>query len=243
MLNKGLGATKEPFEVVRPLFTLLFEVAHVLSNQQQHEAKDVHKRFENHLMRMQEQVGQSEAMRPALVHFLKVTESYAPHLFFCYQVAGLPKTNNDLEQAFGKVRAGERRATGRKGAIPGLVVHGPVRVTAALATRLHSFSAEELIPYDLTRWQHVRSGISSRQEARRKQFRFRKDPTAYLARLEEQLSKMSLRFLVFFRSFLDHTQSRCHFSACVGRSLYGTRCACADSCSQTHAAPDEWFQH
>jgi hypothetical protein len=122
-----------------------------------------------------------------------MTQSYAPHLFFCYQVADLPKTNNDLEQAFGKVRAGERRATGRCGAIPGLVVRGPVRLQAALATRLHLFTDEELVPHDLLAWRELRGQIASRQQARCQQFRFRKDPTAYLAALEERLSKMSLR--------------------------------------------------
>ncbi len=193
LLKKGLLATRELFAQVRPLFESLLRVAHVLSNQEQQEADAVQNHFEEELTRMREQAEQSEAGRSALLHFLKVTHSYAPHLFFCYQVADVPRTNNDLEQAFGKVRCGERRATGRRGAIPGLVVRGPVRLTAALATRLHLFSAEELIPEDLARWQQLRSQIAFRQEARCKQFRFRKDPLAYLAGLEEQLSKMSLR--------------------------------------------------
>jgi hypothetical protein len=193
LLKKGLLATTELFAHVRPLFTSLWRVAHVLSNQEQLEADVVQQRFEEQLTQMREQVEQSEAARSALLHFLKVTHSYAPHLFFCYQIADLPKTNNDLEQAFGKVRRSERRATGRRGAMPGLVVRGPVCVTAALATRLQLFSAEDLIPDDLARWQELRSQIAFRQEARCKQFRFRKNPLAYLANLEEQLSEISLR--------------------------------------------------
>lgn len=193
LLKKGLLATQALFAVVLPLFASLHQLAHVLGNQEQQEAETVQRRFAEHLALLREQAEQSELVRPALLHVLKVTQSYAPQLFFCYQIADLPKTNNDLEQAFGKVRAGERRATGRRGAIPGLVVRGPVRVTAALATRLHLFTDEELVPHDLLAWRDLRGQISSRQQARRKQFRFRKDPTAYLAALEEQLSKMSLR--------------------------------------------------
>lgn len=180
--------------MVRPLFALLLEGAEVLSNQERRKADEVRTRFEDFLLRMQVSAEQADAGHLALLHFLKVTQSYVPHLFFCYQIVDLPKTNNDLEQAFGKVRAGERRATGRRGAIPGLVVRGPVRVTAALATRLHLFSDEELVPDNLTRWRQLRSEVSSRQEARCKQVRFRQDPLAYLAALEERLSKMSLRF-------------------------------------------------
>jgi len=61
-------------------------------------------------------------------------------------VLGLPRTNNDLEHCFGVARVHERRATGRRGAIPGVVVRGSVRVIAAVVTREKSFSAEELRP-------------------------------------------------------------------------------------------------
>jgi hypothetical protein len=71
----------------------------------------------------------------ALANFAKVTRSYWPGLFHCYEVADLPRTDNDLEQLFGAHRYHERRASGRKVASPGLVVRGSVRLPAALATR------------------------------------------------------------------------------------------------------------
>jgi len=179
--------------VVRPLYESVHRIASVLRNQHQQSGETVKSLFEEHLTKMREHAEHADAGEPALLHFLKVTQRYAPHLFFRYQVADLPKTNNDLEQAFGKVRAGERRATGRRGALPGLVVRGPVRLTAALATRLHLFTDEELVPHHLPAWRLLREQISSRQEARRKQFRFRKDPDGYLADLEQRLSKISLR--------------------------------------------------
>src|SRR5438309_6905923 len=103
------------------------------------------------------QADQLEGLRPQLLHFLKVSESYAPHLFFCYQIPDLPRTNNALEQSFGQVRFHERRATGRKGALPGLVVHGAVRVQAALATRVKTFTANELVPHDIQAWRNLRA--------------------------------------------------------------------------------------
>lgn len=193
LLKKGLGATQELFASVRPLYACVHQVAHVLGNQDQQEAEAVQRNFAQQVLLIQEQAQKEPHLRPALLQFLKVTRSYAPHLFFCYQVADLPRTNNDLEQAFGSVRTAERRATGRRGAIPGLVVRGPVRVTAALATRLHLFTDDDLIPSDLLAWRLLRGRISSRQETRRKQFRFRKNPISYLASLELQLSKICLR--------------------------------------------------
>ena len=140
------------------------------------------------LMHMQEQASQLDpSWQQAIAHFLKVTQSYAPHLFFCYQIAALPRTNNGLEQSFGSVRRSERRATGRRGAVPALVVRGAVRVQAALATRVKTFTAQDLSPHDLHAWRAIRAEVSFRQEARRKQSRFRKNPSAYLADLESRL--------------------------------------------------------
>ena len=48
-----------------------------------------------------------------------------------YDVAGLPRANNDLERFFGSYRYHERRCSGRKVACPGTVVRGSVRLVAA----------------------------------------------------------------------------------------------------------------
>jgi len=42
-----------------------------------------------------------EGLGPALDHFRKVARSYRPGLFHATDVAGLPRTNNALEQLFG----------------------------------------------------------------------------------------------------------------------------------------------
>jgi len=47
--------------------------------------------------------------------------------------------------------------------------------------------AADLQPSDYQAWRQLRTQLRYRQEARRKQFRFRKDPAAYLAALEAQL--------------------------------------------------------
>jgi hypothetical protein len=131
-------------------------------------------------------------LAPAIDRFHRVTISYAPGLFHCYDVPHLPPTNNALEQFFGSVRYHERRATGRKGASPGLVVRGAVRVVAAVVTRGHSFDDVALRPTDLPAWQALRQQLRTRQDARCAQRRFRHDPDAYLAALEDALVRASL---------------------------------------------------
>jgi hypothetical protein len=134
----------------------------------------------------QDQLG---PLAPAAAHFLKVTASYWPGLFACYEVADLPATNNAWEQYFGSARHAERRATGRKSASPALVVRGAVRVVAvaAVATQRHPFTAAELCPADVQRWTTLRQQVKARHDTRRLQARFRRDPVSYLANLEERL--------------------------------------------------------
>ena len=84
-------------------------------------------------------------------------------------------------------RVHERRATGRRGAIPGVVVRGSVRVMAAVTSAQQVFSVEDLRPRDYQRWRDLRRQLQQREEARRQQWRFRKKPAAYLADVEARL--------------------------------------------------------
>lgn len=121
-----------------------------------------------------------------------MTRSYWPGLFRCYTTPDLPRTNNDLEHCFGVVRYHERRATGRRGASPTLVVRGQVRLAAVVGAGGRPLAADELRPADLAAWRTLRQTLEQRQGARRAQTRFRRDPARYLAALEAALLKLSL---------------------------------------------------
>lgn len=136
---------------------------------------------------MQEKKTSLGALSTAIDHFLHITNNFAAGLFHCYDMEGLPSTNNDLEHCFGVARVHERRATGRRGAIPGVVVRGSVRVIASVMTKQQIFQAQDLQPADYQRWRDLRTQLQYRQESRRHQWRFRKDPASYLAALETQL--------------------------------------------------------
>ena len=147
-------------------------------------------RYLAHVCQMQEQREQQADLGPlgeAIDHFCHLTDNFAAGLFQCYDVEGLPRTNNELEHCFGVARVHERRATGRRGAIPGVVARGSVRVIAAVTTKQHIFAAQELQPSDYRRWYELCAQLQQREECRRQQWRFRKDPASYLATLEAQL--------------------------------------------------------
>ena len=128
----------------------------------------------------------------AIDHFLKVTRSYWSGLFHCYDIPDLPRTNNDLEHLFGQHRYLERRITGRKVTSSALVIRGSVRIVAAVMTRLHPFSAEQLVPQSIHAWQTLRTDLQVARRKRTLQRRFRQDPHAYLSDLEQRLTQLIL---------------------------------------------------
>ena len=128
----------------------------------------------------------------AVDHFLKVSRSYWPGLFACYDTADLPRTNNDLERAFGSHRYHERRATGRKGASPALVLRGSARLIAGLATRQRAVTAADLAGADPAAWERLRAELEVRRQRRVERRQFRRDPASYLKALEDKLHQSGL---------------------------------------------------
>jgi hypothetical protein len=143
-------------------------------------------------MRQAAATAEEPSVGEGLRHFLKVTKSYWPGLFRCYESADLPRTNNDLEHAFGSHRYHERRASGRRRASPGLVVMGSARVISSLATRLRPEEGLVLSPGYVEDWQELRAELEQRRESRRQQHRFRHDPAGYLQQLEQRCLQLLL---------------------------------------------------
>jgi hypothetical protein len=187
LLAKGLKATAALWPPLQSAYQLVHQAAEILANHQQHTGTQVRERYLAHVRQMQKQQASLEPLGEAIEHFCHITDNFAAGLFQCYDVEGLPRTNNELEHCFGIARVHERRATGRRGAIPGVVVRGSVRVITAVVTKEQIFSAQELRPRDYQRWRDLRAHLQQCEETRRQQWRFRKNPAAYLAALEAQL--------------------------------------------------------
>jgi len=193
LLTKGIAVTEALWSDVQRGYALVHRAAHILTNVDHLPSQKMQHQYERLLEEMRYHVFPTDHLRQMTATFLKVTASYWPGLFHCYDVAEFPRTNNDLEHVFGSTRYHERRATGRKQASPGLVVRGSVRVVAAVATQNNHFSGSDLAPCDLAQWRMLRKQVEYRHEARREQHRFRKNPEHYLLALEEQLSQRTMR--------------------------------------------------
>jgi hypothetical protein len=56
----------------------------------------------------------TETEKACLTHFLKVSMSLRPRLICCYDLPGLPRTNNDMEGYIRGLKTRYRRVSGRK---------------------------------------------------------------------------------------------------------------------------------
>ena len=186
LLAKGLERTRALWPDVRATYRWVHAAARLLKNTAGRAAEDVKARYARLIEEWGRRKDACGRLGEAVDHFLKVTDSYRPGLFHYLEVPDLPATNNDLEQFFGAQRHPERRTTGRKTASPSLVVRGPVRVLAATLTRLAPVSAADLAAVDVATWRQTRERLRQRHHARVMRARFRRNPAAYLAALEQR---------------------------------------------------------
>lgn len=187
-MDRGLEETATLWADIRTAYRWIHTAARILDNEANEASAKVRQRYQGVLGAMQRWRTSVGDLQAGIQHFIKVTRSYWPGLFHCYDIPGLPRTNNDLEHVFGTYRYHERRTTGRKKGTPALVIRGSARIVAAAATQLHTFSAADLAVVAISDWHTLRSELDKRRYQRRLQRRFRRDPGAYLAELEKLLS-------------------------------------------------------
>jgi hypothetical protein len=164
----------------------------ILENEQQQDSESVKEEYQLLMKSMLENKEKAGELKDTIDHFLKVTASYGDGLFHCYDLEGLPRTNNDLEQTFGSFRHHQRRCTGQKKSPVSTVVRGSSRLIAAIATKLKTFRDSDLAQVNLKQWRKVRSELKQINHSRIQQRRFRKDPDVYLESLENELLQLIL---------------------------------------------------
>ncbi len=192
LLSTGLEQTASLWTPLTVAYDWVHQVAIILDNETGQDAQTVQQNLSRLLNEMEHQKARVGELADAIAHFLKVTQSYWSGLFHCYEVEGLPRTNNDLEHVFGQLRHHQRRVTGRKVAPASLVLRGSVRLIAVVATRVQTFTVAEFAAVSSETWQNARSQLQKHHSKRLQQLRFRHDPDGYLAELEAKYLQLAL---------------------------------------------------
>ena len=112
LLTKGLQATAALWPPLQRAMNWCIRPRRFLPMTSNTPGAQVRERYLAHVSQMQEQKAEVGPLGEAIDHFAHITGNFAAGLFHCYDVKGLPRTNNELEHCFGVARVHERRATG-----------------------------------------------------------------------------------------------------------------------------------
>ena len=122
-------------------------------------------------------------------HLLRLTGRYAPGLFHCYDIPGLPRTDNDLESLFGRVRRQTLLTSGPYHARQRLHEEGAWLLFEVVSNEHEQ--VERLQRVSLEEWRKERQRIREHQTSFTDDRRFRRQSPKYLAELEAQAAKIA----------------------------------------------------
>jgi len=124
-------------------------------------------------------------LRSPLQHVVIVLRRLGDGLYHSYDVPGLPRTDNALEQFYRRVKAQQRRITGRKRADAFVVRVGGFAVYAtACSETTEAEMRRQLAQVPAVAWQQERARLRANQLRQTKMRRFRLHRATYLADLE-----------------------------------------------------------
>jgi hypothetical protein len=191
MVRRALDSTALAWPPIAVAFGWVHRAAHILGPEEC-SSQSVRRQLGGSLGAMRCHRASAGSLASGVSPFVKVSRSYWPGLFACSDTPDLPRTNNDLEQAFGSHRYHERRTTGRKGASPSLVLRGSVKLLAGLAARRQEVTGEQLSKAGPAVGREKRAELEKRRARRTDRRRFRQDAEAYLHDLENNLNQSRL---------------------------------------------------
>jgi hypothetical protein len=131
-------------------------------------------------------------LRPKLEHLVTVLRRLEDRLDHCYDVPGLPRTDNDLEQFYRRLKSQERRITGhRRSDSFVLRVGGCAAYALAASDDPESAVLAALSTVPPSAWQRERAILRANQERQTKMRRFHLHRAAYLADLEARWAQLT----------------------------------------------------
>ncbi|MCP3703075.1 MAG: hypothetical protein GY954_09125, partial [Alteromonas sp.] len=122
-------------------------------------------------------------------HLLALTERYSKGLFHCYDIAGLPRTNNDIESLFGRVRRQALLTSGQHHAKHRIHEQGAWLLFDIVANEHQQL--ERLKRVSLEDWQKERQRILTHQATFTAHRSFCRNPQKYLAELEARAAEVA----------------------------------------------------
>ena len=188
---------QEPVASLKRMRDWVFKAEHILSGtwadcEEALTNATVAERFDrwcSQLAESRQVEGYSEHEQQCLEHFLQITHNLRPHLIHCYDVVGLPRTNNDMERSIRSLKTRYRRISGRKNWNSYLLRYGSrVAYYDGLHRQAEAEAAfeERLKRVSHSQWQAARLQSRARHSTQLKMWRFRHKREHFLQTLEQR---------------------------------------------------------
>ena len=92
-MAKGLTTKAAMWPGIRTAYGWVHGIAKLLENEDDRSGSEVRSQVEQLLAEIADEEATVGTLQPAVAHFLKVSASYWPGLFYCYDIPGLPRTS------------------------------------------------------------------------------------------------------------------------------------------------------
>lgn len=130
-------------------------------------------------------------LRPAVAQVQSILVHFRDYLYHCYDIPGLPRTNNDLEQFFRRVKATERRITGHRRSDNFVVRMGGFAAYALATERLTEADLRaSLARVPASDWREERATLHAIQDRQTRMRRFRLHRDAFLVDIEARWARI-----------------------------------------------------
>jgi len=125
-------------------------------------------------------------------HLISIIGRWGKDLFVCYDIAGVPPTNNALESRFGRLRRDQRRISGRQFNTATLLEEGPYLIwewsesEAQVLARLRAVASNQMD------YHRRYKDLCAEQARRRLIYRLHHHQTQVFRELEAQWAELQL---------------------------------------------------
>lgn len=147
-------------------------------------------RLDNYLEQLRQRTDLDAPLLAFRGHLLRLTKRYAPGLFHCYDIPGLPRTDNALESVFGRVRRQTILTSGPHHAKQRLHEEGAWLLFDIVRNEHEQIERLQRVP--LEEWRKERQRMQEHRTSFTDDRRFRRQSSEYLAELEAQAAKIAL---------------------------------------------------
>lgn len=149
----------------------------------------VQERVRSFLVRLAARTDLSDTLIAFREHLIRLTARYEKGLFHCYEIQGLPRTNNGLESTFGKLRARTKKTVGNYRSKVQLAEIGAWMLSDII--RNEQLQLANFQKVSLSEWKIERERFRLHRSQFTQERRFQRQPEIEFARLEARAAAIA----------------------------------------------------